>query len=164
MAKATDTTHRVVPLPEPLRQAMQQARAARGQTNAAFVTGAVADHLPGLVEGLQALGYGKLEGKRRPARLPFSEEAGTVRALRAASDQVQVPAVQLLLLCLAAATSDQPEKPKRQRGRRKKVEPADEESSGNQLDEFVVVPPTSRTISSTSSWSSRPTPRDCSSR
>jgi hypothetical protein len=62
---------------------------------------------------LQALGYGKLLGKRRPARLPFSTEAGTLQALREASDQVQVPAIQLLLLCLAAATFDQPAKPKR---------------------------------------------------
>src|SRR5262249_45966661 len=76
MTKATDTIHRGVPLPEPLRQAMQQARAARGQTNAAFVAGAVADHLPRLVESLQALGYGKLLGKRRPARLPSLTEAG----------------------------------------------------------------------------------------
>jgi hypothetical protein len=71
-----------------VRQAMQQARDASGQTNAALVAGAVADHLPRLVEGLQALVYGKLEGKRRPARLPFSTEAGTLQALREASDQV----------------------------------------------------------------------------
>jgi hypothetical protein len=121
MAK-TDTVHRVVPLPEPLREAMQKARDAKGETNAAFVAGAVADHLARLVEGLETLGYGRLRGKRRPARLPFSEEAGTLQALREASDKVQVPAIQLLLLCLAAATNDQPAKPKR-RGRRKAVRP-----------------------------------------
>jgi hypothetical protein len=126
MAKATEMIHRVVPLPEPLRQAMQQARDARGQTNSAFVAGAVADHLPRLIEGLEALGYGKLGGKRRPARLPFSTEAGTLQSLREASDKVQVPAIQLLLLCLAAATADQPARPKRQRGRRK-AEPSDAE-------------------------------------
>src|SRR5262245_13048494 len=103
-----DMVHRVLAMPEPLRQAMQQARDANGQTNAAFVAGAVADHLPRLIEGLQALGYGKLLGKRRPARLPFSTEAGTLQALRDASDQVHVPAIQLLLLCLAAATAEEP--------------------------------------------------------
>ncbi len=122
MTKETDVIHRVVPLPEPLREAMQQARDARGQTNAAFVAGAVADHLPRLIEGLQALGYGKLEGKRRPARLPFSKEAGTLQTLREASEQVQVPAIQLLLLCLAAATSEQPAKRKR-RSPRKALRP-----------------------------------------
>jgi hypothetical protein len=35
-----------------------------------------------------------------------------------------VPAVQLLLLCLAAATADHPARPKRRRGRRK-AEPSD---------------------------------------
>lgn len=90
---------RVVAMPEPLRQAMQQARDAQGQTNAAFVAGAVADHLPRLMAGLQALGHDKLRGKRRPVRLPFSKEAITLQALREASDQVQVPAIQLLLLC-----------------------------------------------------------------
>jgi hypothetical protein len=126
MAKATDTIHRVVPLPESLRQAMQLARDAQGLTNAAFVAGAIAGHLPRLVESLQALGYGKLIGTRRPARLPFSNAAGTLQALRDASDQVQVPAIQLLLLCLAAATAEQPAKPKRRRGR-PKAEPTDAE-------------------------------------
>src|SRR5262245_29483299 len=34
MAKSTDTIHRIVPLPEPLREAMQLARDTRGLTNA----------------------------------------------------------------------------------------------------------------------------------
>jgi hypothetical protein len=118
MAKG-DMVHRVIQLPESLRQSMQQARDARGLTNAAFVAGAVADHLPRLIEGLRGLGYGKLLGQRRPARLPFSNAAGTLQVLREASDQVQVPAIQLLLLCLAAATAGQPARPKRRRGRRK---------------------------------------------
>jgi hypothetical protein len=118
MAKPTDVINRVVPLPEG-RQSMQKARDAGGLTNAAFMAGAVTDHLARPVESLQALGFARLQGKRRPARLPFSIEAGTLQALREASNHlVQVPATTLLLLCLAAAITDQPAKPKR-RGRRK---------------------------------------------
>jgi hypothetical protein len=119
MAKSTDVIYRVLPMPETLRAASQQTRDASGQTNAAFVAGAVADHLSRLVESLIALGYGKLLGKRRPARLPFSTAAGTLQTLREASDLVHVPAIQLLLLCLAAATAEPPAKPRRRRGRRK---------------------------------------------
>jgi hypothetical protein len=123
-----DIEYRVVAMPEPMRQAMQQARDARGQTNGTFVAGAVADHLPRLMEGLQALGHDKLRGQRRPARLPFSQAAGTLQVLREAGDKIQVSAVQLLLLCLAAATAEQPAKPKRRRSRQK-ASPTDAKSS-----------------------------------
>jgi hypothetical protein len=69
MAKG-DMVHRVVRMPGPMQEAMPQARDAQGRTNAIFVARAVADHLPRLIEGSHSLGYGKLPGQRRSARLP----------------------------------------------------------------------------------------------
>ena len=122
--QAIDIVHRVIGLPEPLRDAVRRARESGGLTNLQFVAEAVTKQLPGLLQSLRALGFGGIGGKRRPARLPFSNEAGTWQRLRDASEEIQVPAVQLLLLCLAAATADHPARPKRRRGRRK-AEPSD---------------------------------------
>lgn len=105
MSKATDLVYRVIPLPQSLRDAVQQARERTGQTNETFIAAAVTAHLQRLIDALLALGFGDIQGKRHPVRLPFSDSAGTLDALREASDNLQVPAVQLLLLCLAAAAS-----------------------------------------------------------
>jgi hypothetical protein len=118
MKKAIDTSHRVIALPERLREAVRRARENSGQTNLAFVAEAVAEQLPGLLQSLRALGFGGVGGKRRPARLPFSTEAGTWQTLRDASEEIQVPAVQLLMLCLSAAAAQTP--PRKKRGRRAK--------------------------------------------
>lgn len=119
MPANTDTIHRVFPLPDDLRQALQATRERRGETNARVVADAVATHLPVLVERLQALGFGRPASHVRPARLPFSEQ--TLKALRVASQDVAVPACALLTLCLSAATADTA-KPKRgRRGGKKKA-------------------------------------------
>lgn len=114
-----DITYRVFPLPDWLREAVRTARDRSGGTNRSFVAGAVTDHLPGLVRQLADLGFGTGGGPPRPIRLPFSREAGTLDALRAASDQTGVAASQLLGLCLAIAA--RPSEPtKGRRGRKPK--------------------------------------------
>lgn len=112
MPAKTETIHRVFPLPDDLRAALRTTRERQEGTNARIVADAVATHLPVLVERLQALGFGRPASRVRPARLPFSED--TLKALRAASQEVAVPACALLVLCLSAATMDTA-KPKRGR-------------------------------------------------
>lgn len=104
MPAKTDTVHRVFPLSDNLRDALRATRERQGDTNARVVADAVANHLPLLVERLQALGFGRPTCRVRPARLPFSDE--TLKALRAASQNVAIPACTLLTLCLSAATAD----------------------------------------------------------
>lgn len=114
-----DITYRVFTLPDGLREAVRTARDRSGGTNRSFVAGAVTEHLPGLVRQLADLGFGTGGGPPRPIRLPFSREAGTLDALRAASDQTGVAASQLLGLCLAIAAHT-PEPKKGRRGRKPK--------------------------------------------
>lgn len=104
MKKAIDTVFRVVRMSEPLREELKRSREAKGQTNAAFIADAVAGQLPKVVEALQGLGFAGVKGPRRPARLPFSSEAGTLKALQVASQNTGIPAIQLLTACLLAAT------------------------------------------------------------
>jgi hypothetical protein len=115
---AKDIVYRVFPLSGDLREAVRAARDRSGVTNRSFVAGAVTEYLPGLVQQLADLGFGTEGGPPRPIRLPFSREAGTLDALRAASDQTSIPASQLLGLCLAAAART-PEPKKGRRGRKK---------------------------------------------
>lgn len=115
---AKDIVYRVFPLPGDLREAVRTARDRSGVTNRSFVAGAVTEYLPGLVRQLAALGFGTEGGPPRSIRLPFSREAGTLDALRTASDRTGVPASQLLGLCLsAAARTSEPKKGRR--GRKK---------------------------------------------
>ncbi|MFO0848316.1 MAG: hypothetical protein U0871_07140 [Gemmataceae bacterium] len=118
--------YRVFALPDGLRDAVRDARTRTGLTNRAFVAEAVAAHVGTLVSELTKLGFGRVGGPTRPARLPFSPEAGTLDALRRASGEVGVPASHLLLLCLAAASVPDPpptktpgERRPRRGGRRK---------------------------------------------
>jgi len=110
MEKAIDTVFRVVRLSEPLREDLRRAREAKDQTNAVYIAEAVADQLPKVVEALQSLGFATVKGPRRPARLPFSTEAGTLKTLRTASQETGLPAIQLLTACLLAATQRSPRK------------------------------------------------------
>lgn len=71
MSKPTDTMYRVYPLAEPIREAIRQAREARGQTNQQFIAEAVVTHLPALIERLQELGFGPADGKVRSASCVF---------------------------------------------------------------------------------------------
>ncbi|MDY3555978.1 hypothetical protein R5W24_005125 [Gemmata sp. JC717] len=111
-----DVINRVFPLPDGLREAVRIARDRTGATNRSFVAGAVTGELPGLVSHLTALGFGAAAGPVRQVRLPLSRQAGTLDALRAASDRTGVPASQLLALCLAAAARP-PASKKGRRGR-----------------------------------------------
>ncbi len=104
MEKAIDTVFRVVRLSEPLREDLRRAREAKEQTNVAFIANAVVGQLPKVVEALRSLGFATVKGPRRPARLPFSTEAGTLKILRTASQETGIPAIQLLTACLLAAT------------------------------------------------------------
>jgi len=108
MKKAIDTVFRVVRLTELLRDELRRAREAKDQTNATFIAEAVADQLPKVVEGLRVLGFTTVKGPRRPARLPFSSAAGTLKILRDASQDTGIPAIQLLTACLLAATQNSP--------------------------------------------------------
>jgi len=119
---ATNIKFRVLRLAEPLRDAVKKARLDQGLTTRHFVAEAVKSHLPSLVDGLSALGLGTTSGPKRPARLPFADEDGTLDALRKASEAVRIPATQLLCSCLAAAAGQAaptgtPAKGKRGRGR-----------------------------------------------
>jgi len=118
MKKAIDTVFRVVRLTEPFREELKRAREAKGQTNAAFIAESVTEQLPKVVETLTGLGFAGAKGTRRPARLPFSSEAGTLKTLQAASQETGIPAIQLLTVCLLAATKGSVAKPGRKASKR----------------------------------------------
>jgi hypothetical protein len=108
MTKATDLTYRVLKLPLPLRQAIRKTRDEKGVTNQKFVEAAVETHLPVLLDSLRQLGFGSHRGKFANARLPFSDKAKILDILRQASNEVQIPTVRLLEICLASAVSAKP--------------------------------------------------------
>jgi hypothetical protein len=111
--KTLDITYRVLRLPASLLDAMRKNRDESDSTNIEFVAEAVSVHLPRILDALRALGLGSLKGKRRPARLPFSAEADTLKTLRAASNETSISAIQLLAMCLFAATNKGTGKKKR---------------------------------------------------
>jgi len=122
MTKATDLTFRVVKLPQQLRDEIRNRRNEKGTTNEEFVASAVDEHLSSLVDGLRQLGFGSHRGKTATARLPFSDKAKTLDKLRRASNQVSIPIVQLLNICLIAATAaPKPKERSKRRGRPKKT-------------------------------------------
>jgi len=114
---ADDITYRVHRLPSTLRTAMKEARDANGQTNTQFLAQVIDENLEPLVLQLEQLGFGRVAGAIRPARLPFSDQ--TLAALRDASHKVQIPATQLLQVSLATTVGETPAIAKR-RCRRKK--------------------------------------------
>lgn len=103
-----DVKYRVIRLPDMLRAAIRATRDASKSTNAQFVGMAVEQQLPKLLTSLRTLGFDRLGGQTRPMRLPFADEYGSLDILREASQAVGLPAVQLLALCLLAATKDAP--------------------------------------------------------
>ncbi len=117
MSKATDLTYRVVKLPQRLRKQIQNLREEKGMTNEELVAEAVAEELPGIVTGLQNLGFGIHRGKSSNTRLPFSDSAKTLDALRRASQQLRIPAIRLLETCLVMATAPADRRKQRGRGR-----------------------------------------------
>ncbi|WP_339912312.1 hypothetical protein [Symmachiella dynata] len=120
MTKATELTYRVLKLPQQLRDAIRKQRDEKCTTNEEFVASAVDDHLSTLCDNLKQLGFGSHRGKMATARLPFSDKAKTLDKLRRASNQVSIPVVQLLNICLATATAT-PKKRGKRRGRPKKT-------------------------------------------
>jgi hypothetical protein len=125
---AAANTYRVVKVPDSLLIAMRTARDQSKTTNAHFLADAVNVHLPGLVAELQRLGFGTRGESLRAARLPFSDECGTIGQLKDASENVGLPATKLLELCLTAAVRP-PEEPKRRRGRKPKLAETAEKKS-----------------------------------
>jgi hypothetical protein len=117
--KILDIQYRVLSLPTALLVSLRKARDAGNATNLSFIADAVATHLPRFLDEFHTLGFDHLKGSKRPSRLPFSEQSGTMKLLRAASNETHLPVVMLLSLCLAAATKTGAQSRKR-RGRRKK--------------------------------------------
>lgn len=88
-------TFRVIKLADAAKQRM---RLARGETtNQQFIEQAVSDQLGSLLEELAAVGIEPLTDAG-PVRLPFSDT--TLGLLKEASESVNIPAVQLLRICL----------------------------------------------------------------
>lgn len=122
MTKATELTYRVIKLPQQLRDAIRKQRDEKYITNEEFVASAVDEHLTALLDNLRQLGFSSHRGKMATARLPFSDKAKTLDKLRRASNEVSLPSVQLLSICLAAATATpKPREPGKRRGRPKKT-------------------------------------------
>ena len=105
MTKATDLTYRVVRLPAALRTAIRGKRDEKGVTNEEFVRESVEQHLPKLVSNLQEIGFGSARRNVGAIRLPFSDQAKTLDSLRRASNDIKIPTVLLLEICLQSATA-----------------------------------------------------------
>lgn len=105
MTKATDLTYRVVKLPKKLRDSTRKQRDEQGVTNQEFVEAAVDTQLPVLLDNLRKLGFGFRRGNSVTARFPFSDKAKTLDKLRKVSNEVQVPSVRLLEICLESSVS-----------------------------------------------------------
>ena len=101
--KTQETVYRVYRVPEPLRKAMRQKRAQRGQTVQEFIETAVVDELPRLVESLGNLHIGAADPDARPAKLPLDERL--LANLKGASIETGLSQSQLLLASLRAAAS-----------------------------------------------------------
>lgn len=119
MTKATDLTYRVVKLPQQLQQSIRKARDEAGATNQEFVASAVETHLPSLLDSLRKLGFGFQRGNVASTRLPFSDTAKTLEQLRKASNEVQIPSVHLLEICLHSSVSAKRRGSSKRRTRRK---------------------------------------------
>ena len=111
--KTQETVYRVYRVPEPLRKAMRQKRAQRGQTVQDFIETAVVDELPRLVESLGNLHIGAADPDARPAKLPLDERL--LASLKKASIDMGLPQAQLLITCLRTAANRKRRLPVRKR-------------------------------------------------
>lgn len=116
MKKTLDQTFRVVKLPASLVEAIRRQRDADGATSLQFVGDAVAKNLPGIIDQLRSIGLCPQKGPKQAVRLPFSSQGGTLKALRVASNETGISAIQLLSLCLVAGTSSKSAKRGRGKG------------------------------------------------
>jgi hypothetical protein len=103
-------------MPEDLREAMRQRRLTQGLTVRELVANSL-EELPGL-RALLREHLPRPSGDLRPIRLPLTEEL--LEQLRAAGEEVGLPAARLLLACLARAAR----RKRRRRGRAPEVSPA----------------------------------------
>src|ERR1700752_2667144 len=104
MAPTIDPKFRVIRIADSLRDAIKTTRDARETTNAALIEAAVNGHLEDLTTALQALGFEADDVPKRPARYQISDELQG--ELREASEAVNIPATQLLTLCLRRETAN----------------------------------------------------------
>ena len=103
MPPTIDPKFRVIRIADSLRDAIKTTRDARETTNAALIEAAVNGNLEDLTTALQALGFESDDVPKRPARYQISDELQS--ELRQASDTVNIPATQLLAICLRRETS-----------------------------------------------------------
>jgi hypothetical protein len=103
MPPTIDPKFRVIRIANSLRDAIKTTRDARETTNAALIEAAVNENLEDLTTALQALGFESDEVPKRPARYQISDELQA--ELRQASEAVNIPATQLLAICLRRETS-----------------------------------------------------------
>ena len=96
--KTQETVYRVYQVPEPLRKAVRQKRSKWGQTVQEFLTGAVENELPRLVQMLGGLGISDSDSAARPAKWPLNEKV--LGKLKKASGDTGLPQESLLLACL----------------------------------------------------------------
>ena len=116
--KAIDLTYRVLKLPQPLLQSVRTARDEKNVTNQFFVESSL-NHLRPLLSRLRDLGFLKNRGKTVAVRLPFSDKKGTLATLRKASNEVGIPAMRLLEICLASEVAAKMPGRSKQKGGRK---------------------------------------------
>jgi hypothetical protein len=98
--KLSTPAFRVLRFTEPQREQFRSTRDKANLTNLDYVTLAVRDKLPKLVDALATLGVVREDGKRRPVRLPITDT--TLAAVREASNNTGLPSVLILRLCLTS--------------------------------------------------------------
>jgi hypothetical protein len=96
-AQASET-FRVIKIGCRQRDLIRSARDLRELTNKEFIRLSVEQELAGLLDELAAIGIEPLVDAG-PCRLPFDDSV--LSALKTASEQVHIPAVALLRICLA---------------------------------------------------------------
>lgn len=95
------TIFRTFRVPQELRDAMNARRKAKKMTVRDYVQHAIETELAKLVISLERELPSQAGARRRPARLPMTEEL--LAKLRKASQQTGVPSSRLLLACLTRA-------------------------------------------------------------
>ena len=123
MTPQPDPKFRVIRISDSLRGAIKQARDARETTNAALIQSAVNGNLQDLTTALHALGFEADDVPKRPARYQISDELQA--ELREASEAVNIPATQLLTVCLNRETAKPAGAAQGRRGGRRKRQKAD---------------------------------------
>ena len=81
---------------------MSAYRDSQGLTTAAFLADAILEHLPAIIDELQAVGIPAAGGTTRPARLPMDPK--TLEALKQGSQATGIPATKLLAACIQRAS------------------------------------------------------------